>query len=73
MKKNCFFDTFLYLRYVKNLMDTMKKEFKVVKIEDLIKALQEAQTRGGKTVKYFGTVYVPETGNEIIISTEPQM
>ncbi len=50
----------------------MKKQFKEIKIEDLILALHEAQKRGGKTVKYAGTIYVPETGNEIILTTEPQ-
>jgi hypothetical protein len=50
----------------------MTIQTKSLTIEDLIQRLQEEQKKGGKTVKYFGTVYVPETGM-IIISTEPQM
>jgi hypothetical protein len=46
---------------------------KEISLDQLIKSLQEARAKGGKTVKYKGTILVPETGNEIIISTEKQM
>lgn len=46
---------------------------KEVNLSDLIKWLQESEKKGGKTAKIKGTIMVPETGNEIIISTERQM
>jgi hypothetical protein len=45
---------------------------KEISLDQLIKSLQDARARGGKTVKYKGTILVPETGNEIIISSDPQ-
>lgn len=45
---------------------------KKVKIKSLIKTLKDAKRRGGKRVWYEGTLYVKETGNEIILTTEPQ-
>ncbi|EOZ96150.1 hypothetical protein A33Q_2743 [Indibacter alkaliphilus LW1] len=46
---------------------------KKTKIKSLIKHLKDVKKRGGKFVHYEGTLIVLETGNEIIISTEPQM
>jgi hypothetical protein len=45
---------------------------KKVKIKSLIKSLKEVKNRGGKFVHYEGTLIVYETGNEIILTTEPQ-
>ena len=45
---------------------------KKVKIKSLIKSLKEVKNRGGKFVYYEGTLIVYETGNEIILTTEPQ-
>jgi uncharacterized UPF0146 family protein len=50
------------------IVKTMKK----VKIKSLIKTLKDVKMRGGKHVRYEGTLYVKETGNEIILSTEKQ-
>lgn len=45
---------------------------KKVKLKTLIKALKEVKKKGGKYVQFEGTLFVKETGNEIILSTEPQ-
>ncbi|MGY6521459.1 MAG: hypothetical protein ACXIUD_07015 [Mongoliitalea sp.] len=46
---------------------------KKVKIKTLIKGLKDVQKRGGQFVHYEGTLIVLETGNEIILTTEPQI
>ncbi len=46
---------------------------KEISLDQLIKSLQDARARGGKTVRYKGTIMVPETGNEIILTTERQI
>lgn len=46
---------------------------KKVKIKTLIKELKDSKKRGGKFVHYQGTLIVFETGNEIILTTEPQI
>lgn len=46
---------------------------KEISLDQLIKSLQNTKDRGGKTVKYDGTLLVPETGNEIILTTKKQM
>jgi methionine aminopeptidase len=45
---------------------------KKVKIKSLIQSLKDVKKRGGKFVHYEGTLVVLETGNEIILTTEPQ-
>ena len=45
---------------------------KVLPIDELINRLQEAKSRGGKTVEFNGTILVPENGNTVILTTEPQ-
>jgi hypothetical protein len=46
---------------------------KKVKIKSLIKSLKEVKKRGGKFVHIEGALIVYKTGNEIILSTEPQL
>jgi hypothetical protein len=45
----------------------------LIKIKSLIKSLKEVKKRGGKFVHIEGTLIVYKTGNEIILSTEPQL
>lgn len=46
---------------------------KKVKIKTIIKELKDVKKRGGKFIHYEGTLIVLETGNEIILTTEPQI
>ena len=44
-----------------------------IKIEILIEYLKKELEKGGKTIKYHGTLLCPENGNSIIITSEVQM
>ena len=45
---------------------------KKIKIKALIKSLKDVKKQGGKFVHYEGTLIIYETGNQIILTTEPQ-
>jgi hypothetical protein len=51
----------------------MRNGYKKKDLGTLINHLLELQKKGGKTVEYKGTVYCPETGNDIILTTEEQI